>query len=412
MKARTHGVRAFVLPSFVHRDRGFMSEEDPIREPTSALESARHRIDQLDRRFLELLAERMQAVQEIGHLKQRDPGGRILDPTREQALLERWMMDAEAHGLSGWFAGRILREILDYSRRRQERHVRQPGVASARGGPMCVGYQGVRRSYSELALTKLFATRAEGDVRAQGFDGFSDVVRALRAGELDYALLPVENTITGSIGEVNQLLCEPGICVVDEEIWPVEHRLVGLEGATLDGLRKVRSHPVALQQCRRFLHELTVCELEVWVDTAAAAASLKVEGDVTIGALCSADAAREHELRILADHVADHEHNLTRFLLIAREPEPVDPRQLSKTSLVLTLRHEHGALARCLQAFANHRVNLTRLESRAQPETPWQYRFFLDLEGRIGDADVDAALDEVAKHANHLRILGSYPRRS
>ncbi len=373
---------------------------------------ARSQIDQVDRQFLDLLAQRMQAVNAIGAVKGQDQDSQLLDPDREQALLDQWVQEAESKGLSGYFVGRILREILNYSRRNQEHHLWDDDKKTATQKLLRVGYQGVGHCYSDMAIGKLFATRSQQKPQKRSYASFTAVIKALRGGELDYALLPVENSISGSIGEVNRLLTEPGISVVDEEVWQVEHCLVGLSEANLQGIRKVRSHPVALQQCQEFLGSLPDSEQEIWHDTAAAAESILEEGDPSIAALCSAEAARSLGMQILRRDVADQAQNFTRFLLLAQQAEEMDPRQLCKTSLIINLNHKEGALAECLQAFAGQNLNLTRLESRPQPQTPWQYQFFVDFEGRVGDPAVDLALDEIRKHSNHLRVLGSYPLRS
>ncbi|HYV20591.1 MAG TPA: prephenate dehydratase [Verrucomicrobiae bacterium] len=273
-----------------------------------------------------------------------------------------------------------------------------------------VGFQGVPACYSDLAIRRMFATRGAALLERIGFRRFAAVLDALEAGSIDYALLPIENTIAGSIDEVYDLLGHRSVTIVGEEVWEVEHCLLGLPGAEVARLRVVRSHPVALQQCARFLDGLAAVE-ESFHDTAGAARAVAEERDAGIAAIASEEAAREYGLAVLQRGISDQPVNLTRFLLIGREPEPFDPGRPAKTSLVFSVNHQRGALLRCLQCLDAQGLNLTKLESRPQPEAPWEYRFYLDFEGHATDARVAAALQEMCAHTNHMKVLGSYPRR-
>ena len=375
------------------------------------LKQQRERIDSIDREFVRLLGERMEAVREIGNLKRDNPQTPLRDLTRERELFEEWAQLAESRGISGYFAGRVLREILNYSRRDQERFLSQHD--SEKPAPRVrVGYQGIAGSYSELALGKLFASRHVERVSRLGYRTFDAALDALQAEEIDYALLPVENTIAGSINEVYRLLAQRAVSVVDEEYWPVEHCLAALPGADLTDITIIRSHPVALQQCQKFLDGCVGAHSESHFDTAASAASVAREAQRNIAAICSEDAALKHGLQVLERSISDEKSNFTRFLLIAREAESPDQRQPCRTSLIFTVNHRQGALASCLQSFANYGINLSKLESRLQPETPWEYLFYVDFDGHLESDEVKRALAEVRNHTNQLRVLGSYPRRS
>ena len=392
--------------------------EDPRHETSEPGEEAadpvaRHRatIDRLDRDLIRLLAERLQAARAIGDHRSRDREAALRDDDRERRLFEAWGREAEGRGVSSYFAGRVLREILNWSRRDQERFLdaAAPGAAQARSAR--VGYQGVPACYSDLAIRKIFDTREVARLDRVGFRGFAAVVDALEAGEIDYALLPIENTIAGSINEVYDLLGHRPVTIVGEEVWEVEHCLLGLAGARFEDLRVVRSHPVALQQCARFLDGLVGVTSESFHDTAGAAQAAAREGNAAVAAIASEEAAREYGLVVLKRDISDQSTNLTRFLLIAREPESFDPRRPAKTSLVFTVGHRRGALLECLKCFDAQGINLTKLESRPQPGAPWEYQFYLDFEGHAGEPRVQAALEEMRGHTHHLKVLGSYPRR-
>jgi len=375
------------------------------------LARTRDEIDRLDREFLLLLAQRMKVVREIGSLKGRDPAAPLRDETRERAVFEAWMREADKLGLSGYFAGRVLREILNWSRRDQERFLERS--STSRPAPAVkVAYQGVPACYSDLAITKIFATRDVQSLERVGRKTFVAAMDALEAGEVQYALLPIENTIAGSINEVYDLVARRNVSIVGEEVWPVEHCLVGVPGAVLEQVRIVRSHPVALQQCQRFLDTLASVTAESSYDTAGAAESVAQARDARVAAIASEEAAAQYGLAVLAREIADERVNLTRFLLIARSAEPVDARQPAKTSLVFAVNHRRGALLECLAAFNDQGISLTKLESRPQPATPWEYLFYVDFEGHVTDERVQTALNVLRQHTNHLKVLGSYPRRT
>jgi chorismate mutase/prephenate dehydratase len=385
-----------------------MTQESEL-PPRPDLDSARETIDSLDRELLRLLARRMDAVREIADFKQRNPEAPLRDDGREREVFETWASRARAEGLSPYFAGRVLREVLNWSRRDQERFL-SPGEPSDQSRTLRVGYQGVPGCYSDLAITKLFATRPERLART-GHANFASAFDALEAGELDYALLPIENTIVGSIHEVYDLLARRKVTIVGEEVWRVEHCLLALPGVRTEELRAIRSHPVALQQCQRFLRELSHCSSESFHDTAGAARSVAEEGRPEIGAVASEEAGEQYGLVVLARGIADQPHNLTRFVLLAREAEPVDLRRPAKTSLFFSLCHRRGALLECLRVLDAHGLNLTKIESRPEPGVPWEYLFTLDFEGNIADPNVKGAVEELGHHTNSLKLLGSYPRR-
>jgi chorismate mutase/prephenate dehydratase len=394
------------------------SPDDPEDETDGPLSAAgdpvaRHRatIDRLDRDLIRLLAERLQAARAIGDHRSRNKDAALRDDDRERRLFEAWGREAEERGVSAYFAGRVLREILNWSRRDQERFLdaSAPGPAGARSAR--VGYQGVPSCYSDLAIGKIFATRDVARLERVGFRGFAAVIDALESGAIDYALLPIENTIAGSINEVYDLLGHRPVTIVGEEVWEVEHCLLGLPGARLEDLRVVRSHPVALQQCGRFLDRLVGVTSESFHDTAGAAQAVAREGNTAVAAIAPEEAAIEYGLVVLKRDISDQPVNLTRFLLIGREAETFDARRPAKTSLVFSVNHRRGALLECLKCFDAQGINLTKLESRPQSNAPWEYQFYMDFEGHVSEPQAMAALQEMRAHTNHLKVLGSYPRR-
>ena len=375
------------------------------------LEESRGSIDDIDRQLLSLMARRMETVRQIASFKRDNLEAPLHDAERERRLFELWSHEGHKLGLSSYFVGRILKELLAYSRRDQERRL-DTAASADRAPTVRVAYQGAPGSYSDLALEKLFASRSHATLSKEGHETFEGTLDALEAGEVDYALLPIENTIAGSIHDVYRELSHRQLALVDEEIWQVEHCLAAQPGVRAGEVRVVRSHPVALQQCSRFLRGLVGARAESWYDTAAAAQSVADGDSSEVAAICSAEAARTLGLEVLREGIADQAENHTRFVLIGREAEPVDPRLPAKTSLLLTVDHRQGALAECLDAFAAAGFNLSKLESRPQPELPWRYLFYLDVEANADDPRMVETLDRIRQHTGSLRILGCYPARA
>jgi chorismate mutase/prephenate dehydratase len=378
---------------------------------TDPLDPIRKEIDEADRQLIQILARRFDAVKRVGNLKHTEDAP-LLDTERERRVQASWIQDAEALGLSAPFARRVLKEILNHSRRMQESLIEN---RQGLGRRIRCGYQGQAGSYSALAASHLLAHRSAAESGLLGYGTFQDVGKALINGEVDYALLPVENSIGGSIADVNRLICDHALHIVDEEVWQVEHVLAVPPGVELSDLRVIRSHPAALTQCETFLSSLEEVTREPWSDTATAAESLQ-EGPVRerrdTGAICSEEAANLFGLDVIARSLADRECNETRFLLLAREPEPPDQRLPCKTSMLFRVNHHEGALVRALDVFAKARVNLTRIESRPLPDMPWEYLFFVDVEGHLESPNLASALLELRSCCSHLRLLGSYPSRT
>ena len=376
------------------------------------LEASRVEIDRIDRELIRCLAERVEVVKRVAAFKRDHPDVPLRNDDRERAISGVWVDEARKRGMSTFFLGQILREILNYSRRDQERVLVRNESPYEEARAVRVGYQGAPGAYSDLAIEKLFESRPTPVRERAGFHSFRAVLDALEANEIDYALLPIENTVAGSINEVYQLLADRNVHVVDEEYWEVKHVVAGLPGAELDDLEVIRSHPVALQQCVRFLEGLVGCTAESHFDTAGSAQSVLHQADPRIGAICSEEAALRVGLVVLQRDIADQPHNTTRFLLIAREAEKIDPRLAARTSLLFTADHRRGALAGCLHDFDQQGINLCKLESRPLPELPWEYLFYIDVEGNVDDPRMERALESLREHANQLRVLGCYPNRS
>ncbi len=275
-----------------------------------------------------------------------------------------------------------------------------------------IAFQGARGAFSEEAARKLAGPR----VAVLPCERFEDVFRSLAEGRADGAVVPIENTLAGSVHENYDHLQHFDLPIVAETSVRIVHNLIALDGVTFARLRRVYSHPVALNQCLDFFKNNPKIEKTPFYDTAGSVKMLAEEGVRDAGAIASAVAAEIYGARILRRSIEDDRQNFTRFFLL-RTPEyarrhPVRaPRNAAwKTSLVLSTRNVPGALFRVVSAFALRDLNLAKIESRPLRGKPWEYLFYLDFFGRVDSPNVENALNHLRELADYMRVLGCYPK--
>lgn len=370
--------------------------------PGPEVQAVREEIEEIDRQLLVLLKTRMQKVERIAQSKLQDAFP-FRDPGREEQVLQRVRRLAVDGGLDAHAVERLYRHILEMSIARQQAHIKALETA-----PLRVAYQGVEGSYSHLTSQRRYAGR-RGGVLLTGYATIRQAVAALRAGEADAALLPIENSMAGSINETYDALAEGGLAIHAEEISRVEHCLLGLPGASLEGLRRVLSHPQALAQCESFLSTLPWAAAQPEFDTAGSAFKVKELGDPSLAAIASESAARLFGLEILKKGIEMQSGNATRFVEVALESLPSPATGPCKTSLVISVDHAAGALGQVLTEFGRRGLQLAKIESRPVQTDAWRYRFYLDVEAHADAPAMVAALEAIRPHTAELRLLGTYP---
>jgi prephenate dehydratase len=268
---------------------------------------------------------------------------------------------------------------------------------------MRVAFQGEPGANSEAAAIRHFGDAAEA-VPCENFDILFDCVTS---GSADYAVAPIENTLAGSIHRNYDLLAYHDLHIIGEEILRIEHFLIAAPGVTAEDIRAVISQPPALAQCDHYLRARGWAR-EAAYDTAGAVKLLKASGRRDAAAIAPRRAADVYGMQILASNIEDNAENYTRFVVLGREP--VEPRSPYKTSIVFTLNNTPGALFKALSVFALRDIDLTKIESRPIPGSPWQYSFYLDFSESIFQPRGKRALEHLAEITTTLRVLGSYPR--
>jgi prephenate dehydratase/chorismate mutase/prephenate dehydratase len=271
-----------------------------------------------------------------------------------------------------------------------------------------VAFQGERGAFGEEAVLAYFSKQASVTPEPFPYRNFADVFRAVATGEVDYGLVPVENSQAGSINDVYDLLRQHDLFVIGEIGHPVNHCLLCLPGQQLSDIKRVISHPQALAQSDVYLRELGV-EIVATYDTAGSAKMIREEHLEGVAAVAGARAAELYQMEILASGIQTIKDNYTRFIALGREPAPRREGQ-AKTMIVMATAHQPGSLYRCLGFLAAKNINLLKLESRPSRQRPWEYVFYLDFEGHREDAAVRSALADLAGHTTFCKVLGSFAR--
>jgi chorismate mutase/prephenate dehydratase len=351
------------------------------------LDDLRKKIDEIDARIVELISERQSISEEIGRGKQ-ETSQLIEDRERELRVLRNVRNMARNKKIRPSDIENIYRQIINASKKIQ-------GVS--------VAFQGEPGAYTEEAAFRFFGESSVG----RPYETLDEVFEAVEVAEVPFAMVPVENSLEGSITRAYDLLLDSPLMVCGETELRISHCLIAIAGATLDSIKTVYSHPHALGQCRSFLNHLN-CELVPASDTAGSVRMIKEQGLLTGAAVASARAAELYDMKIIAREIEDNPHNFTRFFVLSKEDSL--PTGNDKTSIVFSLKHKPGALYDCLREFASRNINLTKLESRPTRHQPWEYNFYMDFSGHREEKDVAEALKALEEHAVFVKILGSYPK--
>lgn len=285
---------------------------------------------------------------------------------------------------------------------------------------MKVAFQGAPGAFSHRAAQLFAQQMEESTVEAVSCQTFEETFSKVLSRDVDFAAIPLENSSVGTIIPNYDLLSKSSVSILSEVYVPVHHNVLGIEGCTLEQLKEVYSHPVALDQCRKFLAAIPGARAVAHWDTSGSAFHIKELNDPSVAAIASEFAAKETGLKIIKRNVEDHEGNRTRFGIIAPESAAMAPTKSQKCAFDLInhldrfkvtctveLAHEPGSLARLLGGLAECGADLTKIESRPIPETPWHYKFFLDMQ--IDREQEPRMLSQLEKHTISKKILGRYP---
>lgn len=362
----------------------------------------RQKLDVVDNQMLALFENRMQLIDQVAEVK-RQGNIAITDEAREQAILDRALplVDEEYQGEAISF----IRSLMALAKLRQRmqlfdhtEEILLPPAKKADTGNIEVAYQGMPGAWGELAALQVFP-----EAQKTGLDKFEDVFAAVKEKRARYGVVPLENSRTGAIGEVYELLRKYGCYIVGQTWVEVRHCLMGVPGTDLHEIREILSHPEGFRQCHLFLKDkawdFTACR-----NTAVAASMVKERGDKRYAAIGSQRAAQLNDLEVLEKDIMDDGENRTRFIAIADAPEYDEDCDI--VSLTFRTAHRSGALSDVLFAFMAEHINLSRIES--QPVLGGKFCFFADLEGNIDDEAIARGIRNAAAACGYLEVLGCY----
>ena len=372
------------------------------------LSKLREQIDEIDGKIVELYQRRMDVSREVAEYKIAT-GRNVLDRQRELEKLAK--VRALAHGeFNARGVQELFEQIMSMSRKLQYQCLTESGslgrlpfigVDSLETENARVVFQGAEGSYSQAAMLQYFGR----DVKSFHVDTFRDAMNAIDDGRADFAVLPIENSTAGIVSEIYDLLQEYENYIVGEQIIGIEHCLLGVPGASLEGIRKVFSHPQSLMQSSKYLAEHGWQQISM-LNNAFAARKVAEDRDPAQAAVASVHAAGVYGLEVLQRRVNQSGTNSTRFIIVTNQK--IFRKDAGKVSICFEVAHESGSLYHMLSHFIYNDLNMTKIESRPIEDRNWEYRFFIDFEGNLADGAVKNALRGLREEARNMKILGNY----
>jgi len=353
---------------------------------SKSFDKLRQKIDSLDNKILDLLAERGDIALEIRELKEENSVG-VYDPVREK-LIEKKLEELNKGPLSDEAVLRIFREIISACRTLQQ--------------PTTVAYLGPEGSFSHQAAYNEFG----GSSELIPVGSFEEIFEEVENGRASFGILPIENTIGGSVGIVLDLLSRSELQIIAELYERINHFLLSKSGDIKD-IKIVASHPQSIAQSKKWLNK-NLPRVEILETSSTAEAARLASKRKNLAAIASEYSASIYKLGVVQKNIEENSQNTTRFFVIGNKPNK--PTGHDRTSIVFSLKDKPGALQKSFfQPFADAKVNLTKIESRPSKERPWEYLFFVDFKGHAEDQLISSLLKKLDKSCIYLKVLGSYP---
>ena len=370
------------------------------------LTEVRQQIQHTDQELLQLLAKRRKLALAVAEAKisQNKP---IRDQQREEELLLRLIESGKALELDAHYVTRLFHVIIEDSVLQQQAKL-QGELRGMQGPSVKVAYLGGQGSYSYWATQKYFTRRAEQIIDI-GCDSFNEIIKAVETGHADYAVLPIENTSSGSINEVYDLLQHTRLSIVGELTHPIDHCVLGLPGAPLNQIRQICAHPQVIAQCSQFLLGLTNIKVEYCDSSSDAFQRVQQKQDPTMVAIGGEAGGKIYGLEVLARELANQKDNVSRFIVVARKAVSVAKAIPAKTTFIMFTGQQPGALVDALTVLKRHGISMAKLESRPIPGNPWEEMFYVDVLANANDYAMTRALEELNRITKFIKVLGCYP---
>ncbi|HKM96212.1 MAG TPA: bifunctional chorismate mutase/prephenate dehydratase [Buttiauxella sp.] len=373
---------------------------------TNPLLALRDKISTLDVKLLALLAERRLLAVEVGKAKLATHRP-VRDIDRERDLLERLITLGKAHNLDAHYITRLFQLIIEDSVLTQQallqQHLNKTNPQSAR-----IAFLGPKGSYSHLAARQYAARHFEQFIES-GCAKFQDIFNQVETGQADYAVVPLENTSSGAINDVYDLLQHTSLSIVAEMTVPIDHCVLVKGTTDLDAIETVYSHPQPFQQCSQFINRYPNWKIEYCESTSAAMEKVAQANSPHVAALGSEAGGALYDLQVLERNLANQTQNITRFIVLARKSIEVTDQVPAKTTLLMATGQQAGALVEALLVLRNHNLIMTKLESRPINGNPWEEMFYLDVQANLNDDAMRKALRELGETTRSMKVLGCYP---
>ncbi|ABX48472.1 chorismate mutase [Shewanella baltica OS625] len=371
------------------------------------LNQTREQITNLDNELLALLAERRRLSLEVARSKEVDVRP-IRDTQREKELLARLVKEGREKGLDAHYVISLYQSIIEDSVLNQQAYLHGRANPETQKQQYCIAYLGARGSYSYLAATR-YCQRRQVEMLDLGCQSFDEIVQAVESGHADYGFLPIENTSSGSINEVYDVLQHTSLSIVGETTIEVSHCLLGKAGSKLADIKTVYAHPQPISQCSRYLSQHKDLRLEYCSSSAEAMDKVNQSPDNSAAAIGSAEGGALYQLESIEAGLANQKINQSRFIVVARKAVAVPEQLPAKTTLIMATGQKAGALVEALLVLKAHQLNMSKLESRPIPGTPWEEMFYLDIDANISSESMQAGLKQLERITRFIKVLGCYP---
>ncbi|KJY90932.1 chorismate mutase [Vibrio neptunius] len=380
-----------------------------MTEQKYSLDEIRLRLNELDDELLKLLSERRKMSIEVAKSKVQTSKP-VRDASREQQLLVKLINAGHnKYELDAQYITKLFHTIIEDSVLLQQSYLQNLANPELSRKPLArVAFLGSKGSYSHLASREYFS-RKNTELIELNCEHFKEVTQTVESGHADYGVLPIENTSSGSINEVYDLLQHTTLYIVGEMTLPIEHCLVATSDIRLEEIKTLYSHPQPHQQCSEFLSRMKGVTLESCASTADAMQKVKEMGRRDVAAIGNASSGKLYGLQSIQGNIANQTENHTRFIIVARKPVEVSSQIPAKTTLIMSTSQDAGSLVATLLVLQKYGININKLESRPIMGNPWEEMFYVDLESHLESDEMQQALNELTKLTKHLKVLGCYP---
>lgn len=366
------------------------------------LNQCRIEIDEIDKELVALFEKRMDIANNVAEYK-KENNIPILNSKREEEVIEKnlgHLKNKEYEKITAKF----FANIMQLSRSLQGKLISVDEAITLKNIDKSkkIGFQGVKGSFSEEALLKYFGENTD----ATAYEEFEDVFESLKNGNIDYGILPIENSCTGAITKVYDLLSKYGFYIVAEECIKIDQHLIGVEGTTIESIKEIYSHSQGFEQSDEFLKNHNEWKLIPYHNTAISAKMVHDLNDKSKAAIASERAAQIYKLNIIKKAINNNKNNHTKFIIIGRDL--IVNESCNKTSVVFSLEDKAGTLYSLLRYFAENNINMIKIESRPNKNTSWKYLLYVDFEGNLDNEEVQNAIKLVKENSKFFKLLGNY----